>query len=329
MSGRALQAALAASLALWAGGALAQPADAGPAEAPADTPVGASVQADRQEVRLGEPFRLTIQVRGPAGQAHALEASPDLAPFVELGREERSDVVAGQAVRQIILRLAVYDRLGALQVPALKLVPRDADGGAGEPLELPPVPIQVLSVLEGIDQPAPRDIAGPVAVRVPDHRLLVWAGLLALLALLALATWRLGPHGRVEERLEELPPPRLAHQIALEKLQAVVADDLLRQGRQHEYFVRVSEAVREYLGNRYGFFALDRTTRELLEELRDRIAPGLDLGSLAGLLEDADLVKFARQHPTDAACSSAINEAFQLVEATRIHEAPGAEGAPP
>ena len=67
-------------------------------------------------------------------------------------------------------------------------------------------------------------------------------------------------------------------------------------------------------------YALDLTTRELLEELRDRHTPGLEHGTLAQLLHDADLVKFARLNPSDDACSKAINGAFALVEATRVKE---------
>jgi hypothetical protein len=293
-------------------------ADGGQPAAPPAGVLAASAVVDRQEVRLGEAFRLTIQVRDPAGRRYALQPEQRLEPFVELGREERVESLGGQRVQLIELKLAVYDQLGALEVPGLRLTPSGEDGGGGEPLELPPVPIRVLSMLEGLDQPEPRDVAPPVPVRVPDYRLLAWGGLLLLLAALTLALSRLRTGAPSASPLEELPPPRLAHEIALEKLQAVVAADLLRQGRHHEFFVRVSEAVREYLGNRYGFFALDRTTRELVEEFRDRITPGLRLGDLTGLLEQADRVKFARHLPADADCSEAINTAFSLVEDTRV-----------
>ena len=92
---------------------------------------------------------------------------------------------------------------------------------------------------------------------------------------------------------------------------------LLRQDRAHEYFVRVSESVREYLGNRYQFFALDLTSQELLDEVRDRPTPGMDLPQVQQILKDADLVKFARLSPSDEMASRAIDNAFSLVENTR------------
>ena len=115
-----------------------------------------------------------------------------------------------------------------------------------------------------------------------------------------------------------MPPPRQAYDIAREKLNAIVTDDLLRRGHFYEYFVRISEVVREYLGNRYQFYAMDLTTRELLMELRDRPTPGLENAQLRLLLEDADLVKFARLHPSDDQCAQAINTAFRLIETTRL-----------
>jgi hypothetical protein len=100
-------------------------------------------------------------------------------------------------------------------------------------------------------------------------------------------------------------------------LHRIVEDDLLRQEKFREYFIRVSETVREYLGNRYGFFAMDLTSRELLDELRDRPTPGLEHPRLKELLQNADLVKFAKLQPPDDMSSSAIDNAYSLVNATR------------
>jgi hypothetical protein len=161
-----------------------------------------------------------------------------------------------------------------------------------------------------------------------------WGPHAALLALLALVYVLAGGWRRylvvlpAAARLAEPTPLRPAHEIALEKLDALVRDDLLRRGQHHEYFRCISETLREYAGNRYGFFALDLTSRELCEELRDRVTPGLDLGLLDQILRQADLVKFAREKPSDEECSRAINGAFAIIEQTRAPFEPAGASIP-
>ncbi len=274
-----------------------------------------AVEAVPAEVKLGEPFWLEVRVSGAAPLR--LPDRPKLEPFDELSREEKQETREGKKIQLFRLKLANYQALGEQKVPAFELVPLQADGGAGTAVSVPETPVKILSMLEGTENPQPRDISGPVSIWWTDYRPLA---LLALLLLwLGLAGWlRLRRQEHAPAWLAEPPPPeRQAHEIALERLRAVVEEQLLRQGKVQEYFDRVSDVVREYIGNRYGFFALDLTSGELLEDLRDRPTPGLDLAVLRRLLEEADLVKFARVKPGDEMCSRAINGALSIVEATR------------
>jgi hypothetical protein len=287
------------------------------------------VEVEPGEVKLGEPAEVVIRIRGSApGVRYALPEKPDLGPFVEVARDARVEQLADKRIQVLRLTVASYDKLGELTLPGLRLEAEATDGGGQDggpqvqPLEIPPVTIKVLSLLQGVDAPAPKDVSGPVDVLVPDHRILVMAGLVVLWFGLGLVLRRRRPTIEITHRLQTLPPPRRAHEIALEQLQAIVDDDLLRAGRAHAYFTRISETVREYLGNRYGFFALDLTTHELIAELRDRITPGLDMETLGKMLGDADLVKFARLAPTDAMSSYAIDSAYAVIEATKVVEEP-------
>lgn len=319
---------------------LVAPAAAGAAAADeAEAPPAVAAVVEPTEVLLGEPFEVVIQVPLRGERRWRLAERLELGPFAELGRDSR--IAAGEQGRrqELVLELASYEKTGALELAGLELVARAAgpvDGGpadgdaaapAAERLAVPPLAVRVRSVLEGVADPKPRDVAEPVSIRVSDYRLLVLLGVAGLWLLLGLTLLRRRGPVEAPSRYEALPPPRQAHQIALERLRAIVEADLLRAGRQHAYFTRISETVREYLGNRYGFFALDLTSDELLAELRDRITPGLDLAALERLLREADLVKFARQQPEDAMCSYAINTAYALVEATRIPDEPEAERA--
>jgi hypothetical protein len=281
----------------------------------ADEGTAVSVEFRPQEAKLGETVELIITARGEEGVLYKLPQELDLGPFVELGREGKKK--GDQYI--FTLKVVVYEEVGEVELPGFQLEAEKpgADADAVKALEVPAAKLTIKSMLAGVEKPEPRDVAGPVPVWVSDYRLLVYLGLAFLFAFGAWILRRSRPVGRAEQRLVDLPPPRLAHQIAYDKLHRIVEDDLLKKGKFREYFIRVSETVREYLGNRYGFFAMDLTSRELVDELRDRPTPGLEIASLKTLLQNSDLVKFAKQKPTDEMSSGAIDSAYSLVNATR------------
>ncbi len=293
-----------------------------PAAAEASEPPGkVSVEVKPPEARLADPIELTIRVEDPGGQrSYELPDKLPLQDLEELSRDRQEQEVGGKKLLILGVKVAAYEKTGEITIPEFALVGKGPNGELPPPVSVPELKVKIRSLLQGLEKPQPRDIASPEKVRVRDLRLLVALGLIALWLLFALLLRLHKGAPVVPERKKELPPPRLAHEIALEKLTGVVEENLLRQGKVQEFFFRISEAVREYVGNRYGFYALDLTTRELLEELRDRHTPGLEHGELGRLLHDADLVKFARLNPTDDVCSKAINGAFALVEATRFKE---------
>jgi len=274
-----------------------------------------SVEFKPQEAKLGEPVEVIVTAKGEEGVEYKLPEKLDLGPFVELGRERKKK--GDEYI--FTLKVVVYEEVGEVTLPGFKIEGEKPGSGSGttEALEVPEAKLTVRSMLTGVEKPEPRDIAGPVAVWVSDYRLVVYLGLVLLFAAGAWVVRRHRFGVGAGQRLVDLPPPRMAHQIAYDKLHKIVEDDLLKKGRFREYFIRVSETVREYLGNRYGFFAMDLTSRELVDELRDRPTPGLEIAGLKTLLQDSDMVKFAKLEPTDEMSSSAIDTAYSLVNATR------------
>lgn len=112
------------------------------------------------------------------------------------------------------------------------------------------------------------------------------------------------------------PPPRPPWEVAFESLHDVRHAGLTREGRFAEHFDRVSDIVRRYLGDRYGFDGLECTTREMLGELRATTPRIVVLDEIERFLRQADLVKFARLTPNEAECTTALGEAEQIVERT-------------
>jgi len=121
------------------------------------------------------------------------------------------------------------------------------------------------------------------------------------------------------------PPPRPPWEVALEQLDEVRYAGLLEVGRFQEYFDRVNDAVRQYLGSRYGFDGLESTTDEILQSMRKAtLLEELAMPGIVLFLEDCDLVKFAKFTPTTEECTRALDAAERIVRTTMPRVGPAA-----
>ncbi len=112
------------------------------------------------------------------------------------------------------------------------------------------------------------------------------------------------------------PPPRPPWEVALEKLDEVRHAGLLDVGRFGDYFDRVNDALREYLGGRYGFDGLESTTDEMIAELRRSALTGGQLPEIVAFLGECDLVKFANVTPSLEDCRKALETGEKIVRTT-------------
>jgi hypothetical protein len=346
------------ALVLVCGGAWAQSASmpaSAPASAPASSPASApasqaelppdpdaptvSARLDRTEGRVGDVFVLTVTAVHLRTVAVNLPSALNLGPFQVLEKlpEVDADLGNGKLRRDFQLRVAAYEP-GDLTLPGVELTYLNARGEARTTVAAP-IDVKIHSVLANENDPQLKPNAGPVPV-VQRDLMLVYVLLALLLVALglglgfALKAWL----RRRALRAVPPPPPRPAHEVALEKLDRLRAEDRLARGELKEFYFILSEVVREYLGRRYGFEALDMTTSEILALLR--ALPGRPVAErtesdLEAWLRGCDLVKFAKYVPDAGEAVNALEEAYRLVEATRprpepgIQMPPGAPGAPP
>lgn len=220
-------------------------------------------------------------------------------------------------------------------VAAISFVPLPKEPGRQE-LVLPPVPI-TLSRASGelvtiCTQPHRVVIEDPIANTPnptprknpePRRQLEVWTaakqafvyGLIALVVG-ALLAWLIGKWLRRPRPAAPPPPPRPPWEVALEALHDLRHAGLTKEGRFAEHFDRVSDVIRRYLGDRYGFDGLESTTREALAALR-QVSPYIsEIGLIETVLRDADLVKFARLTPSEEECMAALMRAEDIVHKT-------------
>jgi hypothetical protein len=116
--------------------------------------------------------------------------------------------------------------------------------------------------------------------------------------------------------------PKPLHTRTLAALDALRTEGLPAQGRVKEFHFRLSEILRGYLGERYGFEALESTSWELLNSLRGLHTPGLPAEEFARFTFESDLVKFAKGAAGPDECKVALEFGYRLVHATTVAPQP-------
>lgn len=193
---------------------------------------------------------------------------------------------------------------------------------AGELIELESETraIEVQSLLANEPDPALKPPTEPVTIEQDDYRLLIALGALlalalgALLAVLIMRWWQ--RRDRPEPAPPSPPPPwetAFAELRALEQRRA----EAITTGRTEQWVDAVSDAVRKYLGRRFGFHGLESTTDEIARELETAKSLSIAPQEVIAFLGQCDLVKFARASLADEASRALIDDALAMVDKTR------------
>jgi hypothetical protein len=113
-------------------------------------------------------------------------------------------------------------------------------------------------------------------------------------------------------------PPRPAHDIALEALDGLLLKNLLEQGEIKLFYSEISEIIRRYIENRFFISALEETSREILQEIKNENLVEDQFNSLRKFLELSDFVKFAKYIPMNEENEHAIHWAREFIIETQI-----------
>jgi len=284
-------------------------------------PFQLSVRLSPEKVKLGEPTTLEVLVAHEPGQRYELKTPGDLGDFDYLGQERSRVDGADRSTTTLKIKLSAF-QLGQLDTPNLELEVTSPDGVVTLPV--PRAKLEVVSSLPADAQTKGAnlyDVKPPEEVPVRTWRLLyILAGLLALAALGYLINKYLQRPRPVA--VVNLPPPEPLHVRATKALDALAAENLPGKGEFKPYYFRLSEIVRGYLGELYGFEALESTTPELLTALRARTTPGLPMNDLVAFAESSDFVRYAKQEPSLEQCKADLELAYRIVHSTQAAAAP-------
>lgn len=105
---------------------------------------------------------------------------------------------------------------------------------------------------------------------------------------------------------------------ALKELETIRNERLWQNNQMKLYYTRITDVLRVYIEARFALQAMEKTSAEILHELRSKEIEESEYNSLKELLEVADLVKFAKYVATETENENAIPRAIRFVSTTAI-----------
>jgi hypothetical protein len=103
---------------------------------------------------------------------------------------------------------------------------------------------------------------------------------------------------------------------ALARLSRLADEGLIEAGLVEQFYIRLSDIVRQYIERRFRIHAPKQTTREFLALARDHSRLAKYRHEAGQCLQAADMVKFARFRPDRGQSDEALENARQFVRAS-------------
>lgn len=290
----------------------------------ASAQVSVEQRIDSLQMIMGEQTVLRLSVTLPEGTEAVLPKfapSDTLTGGVEVvSWKDRDTTQAGEG-RVRIARdyvLTSFDE-GLYRIPPLDVM----SGGKayhGNELALKVLPVEIDTLHPGMMYP-PKDVQDN-PFRWSEWSGAFWRSVLFILLLLVIGYLiaRLRDnkpvirHIRVVKRL-------LPHQKALGAINAIKENRPDTQEGQKEYYTRLTDALRQYIEERFGFSAREMTSGEILQRLQENGDETM-MGELGELFRTADLVKFAKYETLMNENDRNLVHAVEFINQTKVEGQP-------
>jgi len=269
------------------------------------------LECDTSDILIGDhiPLRFYLGIEeGVAVDRIALE--PLAGSDIEVVETAPLQQANPKALYQDLV-LSVYDS-GRYQLPPLPVLYRQ--NGRTDTAFTPPLAFDARTILLPGDsvtlQPIKPIVEEPI--KLED----LWPYLAAALALAALAALILLPWRRRKQGAASPEPVfvhKPAHELALAALDELERRGLWQDQRIKAYYSELTLILRTYLEHRFCIRTRERTTGEILRQLDET---EVEKSEVRGLLNLADLVKFAKAEPQDEQHRQSMQRVRRFVEET-------------
>lgn len=277
---------------------------------------------------IGEQRELTLDVTCGAQQKvkmpdfHPLQPLKDGVEVVEILSSDTTLLNDGQR-KQVVNRytLTAWDSAFVYLPPFVIEVDGKPYQSKSLALKVMTIPVDTLH----LDQFCPPKDIQNNPFSWDDWKPVIWFvlinQLIALLLLWIYARWRENkPIIQFVKRKVKLPP----HQVAMSEIERIKGERKWAEEDSKEYYTQLTDTLRTYIRERYGFNATEMTSSEIIEHLlqeQDETA----LAELRQLFTTADLVKFAKWTTLINENDANLVSAIDFINQTKLEVDPNAQ----
>jgi len=173
--------------------------------------------------------------------------------------------------------------------------------------------VQTIILEEGAEL---KDIKQPMEAPIGWSDIWPWLLGIVLLILIAYILKKYVFTKKVALKIEKPKVIIPADIIALKELITLEKAKIWQEGKIKEYHSSLSEIVRRYTEERFQFIALELTTDEIIDELKNKLKQE-QIQNLKTLLQRADLAKFAKSKPIESENTESMLLAKNFVNNTK------------
>ena len=113
----------------------------------------------------------------------------------------------------------------------------------------------------------------------------------------------------------------LPHQKAMKEIEQIKADKMVSAENPKEYYTKLTDTLRKYIEERYGFSAMEMTSTEIIDRLMST-DDKQSLDELRQLFMTADLVKFAKYSTMINENDANLVNAIDFINQTKLENQP-------
>lgn len=285
--------------------------------------VTVDAKLDSAGIFIGQRIGVTLEVSADANKEVQLpewDSLQQIVPGLEFVKAEKADTSFLNEGKRIMLSRRYYFTSFD---SALYLIPEMNVKVEGEDYKSKRLALKVFTF--DIDTLHADSIFSIKAELAPpfdwtEWRHVICLGVLALLVLglLIYVAHRLKTNKPIIRRIRN--KQRIApHKVAMRKIEQIKEEKIWQSEDSKEYYTQLTDTLRQYIKERYGFNALEMTSYEIIQKLQE-VNDEDAVSELRELFQTADLVKFAKY-------STLINEndrnlvsAIEYINQTKLEE---------